>query len=131
MTDVIPDCLFVRDFKAEAAGGFTLAGMLFVRRREKDIRKKEKKLIGAAIQRLTDAAREQRPGMQLTRAAFNLDGSDAPPLGDKLDDDNWLSHHYAPPNNPYTTIGVRVDPRPNDGHIRLSDYDLKLIMGSH
>jgi len=128
MTDVIPDCLFIRDFEAEKAGGFTLAGMLFVRRRPHEMKKKDKKRIARVIQRVTSAVRENP---DLNRAVCNLDGSETS-IGDKLRDDEWLHQQYAPPpNNPYTTITVRVDPRPNDGYLRLSDYDLKQIMGSH
>jgi len=84
--------------------------------------------VARVIQRLTDSVRETP---DLDRAVANLDGSETLPIGDKLRDDEWLSRQYAPPNNPYTTITVRVDPRPNDGYLRLSEYDLKQLMDSH
>jgi len=127
MTDVIPDCLFIRDFEAEKAGGYVLAGMLFVRRRPHELENKTPQ-IARIIQGLTAAVRENR---DLDRMVGNLDGSAGLPIDDKLRDDEWLDRHYAPPDSPHTNIAVRVDPRHDDGYLHLSDYDLKQIMGSH
>src|SRR5215471_13325216 len=124
--DLIPDCFFGRDFDAEKAGGYLLAGKLFVLRRPHQLKKKEKKQVARIVQRLGEIVRESP---DLNRAVVNLDGSQTS-VGDRLHDDEWLNRHYAPPNSPYTVIEVRVDPRPDDGCLHLSDYDVNMIMGS-
>jgi hypothetical protein len=126
--EIIPDCLFFRDFEAEAEGGYTLAGQIIVRqpRPLKEHMERIGPAIQAAIARLV-AARREDPDLDI--ALLNLDGSETN-VGDKIRDGTWLRCCFDLP--PSQRVMVRVDPNPPAaGQIRLSDYDLKLIMGTH
>src|SRR5215471_12868005 len=79
----VPDCLFWRDFKAEEAGGYTLAGQIIIRR-PRQLDEEHMKRIGPAIQAaIRSLVEERRNNPDFDLATFNLDGSQTS-VGDKM-----------------------------------------------
>jgi hypothetical protein len=113
----MPAFVFARRHDIELEAGFILAGMLIVDLpRKVELTENEQQMVGAILQKLTDAAQSGR--MPADALVYGWHGGGRPP--DAVDTGN--DEMMAAWARDCLTIGVRVDPR-NDGWLTI-DSDL-------
>jgi hypothetical protein len=126
MTDtsfVMPAFVFHRRRHVELEAGFILAGQLIVDiPKTKKPKERDRRMVMKIIQQLTAEAQSGR--MPIDGLIFGWHGGVKPPNAVDTNDDAIMSA-WADRS---MIIGVRVDPRPNDGSLRL-DSDALAQMG--
>jgi hypothetical protein len=122
-TTPVPDCFFCRDRESEERGGYMLAGMLIVRRPW--LSRDHNQAIAKIIQQIVA---DLRDNPDVCYVVCNLDGSPTR-VGDKLQDNEWLQRHFDLPKAKCQRIAVRVDRKGVPEHIRISEDDMKTLLG--
>jgi hypothetical protein len=126
MADVtFPFFAFQRRHAVELEAGFSLAGQLFLNVPAPETRKMSKRVDQTAsniVQMLAAAA--QTGKMPLDAIVYGWPGGHKPPNAVDVHDEAVM----GPWAKKCLVIGVRVDPRPNDGFLRL-DSDALQQMG--